>query len=136
MSLDESLTAYNQTKPCDELEYRGFHILFYSHPLERQIFCNWKNGRLDFGTENYNYKEEMRAVIDDELDTITRFGKFRFYRLAKLEKFQNGGFTDIRLIYRGRLLEVWLNPDIRDLENFVLEAAKIVEANLIDDDKN
>ena len=116
------------------MDYRGFYIVFYSHPLEKQIFCEWKGGRLDFGTDNFNYREEMRAVIDDELDTITRFDKFRFYRLAKLEKFQNSGFTDIRLIYRGRLLKVWLNPDLRDLGNFVSESIKIIEANLVEED--
>ena len=52
----------------------------------------------------------MKLIIDDHLDTITRFEEQPAFYGAKLERFQNAGFWDIRLWYRGRLLGVWPDP--------------------------
>ena len=53
----------------------------------------------------------MKAVIDDLLDTITRFDQFQNISGAKLTWFQNGKYRDIKLTYRGRLLKVFLVAD-------------------------
>ena len=53
----------------------------------------------------------MKAIIDDSLDTITRFDQFQDLAGAKLTWFQNGKYRDIKLTYCGRLLKVFLVAD-------------------------
>jgi hypothetical protein len=48
----------------------------------------------------------MEKVIDSELDTVARF---RDWPGARVERFQNGGHSDRRLVCWGRTLKVWLD---------------------------
>jgi hypothetical protein len=57
----------------------------------------------------------MKLIIDDHLDTITRFSEIPGYYGSKLSWFQNSGFRDIKLTYRGRLLKVYLKVNENDL---------------------
>jgi hypothetical protein len=64
----------------------------------------------------------MKMVIDDFLDTVTRFEEYPELYGSKLEYFQNSGFRDLRLTYRGRVLKVYLLCGAPDLENLKKEA--------------
>jgi hypothetical protein len=64
----------------------------------------------------------MKIIIDDHLDTITRFEEQPAFYGSKLEYFDNAGFRDVRLIYRGRVLGVWTNPSESTMR-FIEEAA-------------
>lgn len=111
--------------PIDTLEYRGFRVDFYEDVSGHQLIAVWENNIFEFGVYNTQAREDMKLIIDDHLDTITRFEEQPAFYGAKLERFQNAGFSDIRLIYRGRLLKVWVNPSPQELpiiENSASEA--------------
>lgn len=113
--LENSFTQ----KPADQLDYRGFHVDFYEDPLGKQLFTFWNNQRLDFGTDNINYKDDIKLLIDNKLDVITRFKELQNIEGAKLEYFQNSTYRDIRLIYQGRILKIYLQTK----DNSLFESA-------------
>lgn len=96
---------------ADALTYRGIKVDFYQDPMGSQIWTYWKNQPVGFGTDNWNYKDDMKAIIDDSLDTITRFDQFQDLVGAKLTWFKNGKYRDIKLTCCGRLLKVFLVAD-------------------------
>lgn len=122
MSLD-NLIQYGV--PIDTLEYRGFRVDFYEDVSGHQLIAIWENKIFQFGVYNTMAKEDMKLVIDDYLDTITRFEEQPAFYGAKLGYFQNGAFSDVRLIYCGRLLKVFINPQeigLKRIEDLAVEA--------------
>ena len=85
-------------EPIDTLEYRGFRVLFYEDISGHQLIAVWENKIYEFGVYNTQAREDMKLIIDDHLDTITRFEEQPAFYGAKLERFQNGGFSDVRLV--------------------------------------
>ena len=63
-------------------------------------------------------------IIDDYLDTITRFSEYPEFHGSKLTWFQNGSFSDIKLVYKGRILKVYTNVNENDLFSIVEDAKK------------
>lgn len=111
-NLDQSLQISNsELQVADTLTYRGITVEFFQDPMGSQIWTYWRNKPIGFGTDNWNYKDDMKAIIDDSLDTITRFDQFQDLAGAKLTWFQNGKYRDIKLTYCGRLLKVFLVAD-------------------------
>ena len=106
-----SPTSSSELQVADTLTYRGIIVEFFQDPIGSQIWTYWRNKPIGFGTDNWNYKDDMKAIIDDSLDTITRFEQFRDLAGAKLSWFQNGKYRDIKLTYCGRLLKVFLVAD-------------------------
>jgi hypothetical protein len=92
----------------DTIEYRGETINFFSDPLGNQCFAQYNSKLIDLGLNNIYYKEDMCKFIDRELDLITDFRNCPDFVGAKLEYFHNGDFRDIRLLYKGRTLKVFL----------------------------
>ena len=111
-NLDQSLQISNsELQVADTLTYRGITVEFFQDPMGSQIWTYWRNKPIGFGADNWNYKDDMKAIIDDSLDTITRFDQFQALAGAKLTWFQNGKYRDIKLTYCGRLLKVFLVAD-------------------------
>ena len=106
-----SPTSSSELQVADTLTYRGIIVEFFQDPMGSQVWTYWRNKPVGFGTDNWNYKDDMKAIIDDLLDTITRFEQFQDLSGAKLTWFQNGKYRDIKLTYRGRLLKVFLVAD-------------------------
>lgn len=121
LSLD-NLIQFGE--PIDTLEYRGFRVDFYEELSGHQLIAVWENKIYEFGVYNTQAREDMKLIIDDHLDTITRFEEQPAFYGAKLERFQNAGFWDIRLWYRGRLLGVW--PDSVDLMRIEDQAVELI----------
>ena len=92
----------------DTIEYRKETINFLSDPSGIQCFAQWRGKLIDLGLNNIYYKEDICKYIDRELDLITDFRDYPNFVGAKLEYFHNGDFRDIRLLYRGRILKVFL----------------------------
>lgn len=112
MNLDQSLQiSSSELQVADTLTYRGITVEFFQDPMGSQIWTYWRNKPIGFGTDNWNYKDDMKAIIDDSLDTITRFDQFQDLAGAKLTWFQNWKYRDIKLTYCGRLLKVFLVAD-------------------------
>jgi hypothetical protein len=68
----------------------------------------------------------MKLIIDDHLDTITRFTKISPTYDTKLTWFQNGAFRDIKLIYKGRILKVYTNINENDLFSIISDAETVL----------
>ena len=92
----------------DIIEYRGHEINFLSDPSGVQCFAQWNNQLIDLGLNNIYYKEDMCKYVDRILDLITDFRNCPDFVGAKLEYFHNGDYRDIRLVYKGRVLKIFL----------------------------
>lgn len=97
----------------DTLDYRGYHIHFELEPGGAQMTAEWQGAKLDFGLDNIDYKNDMRHIIDDFEDTLVEL-----HDGAKLVRFQNGPVQDVKLVYNGRIIKVYLltNPGVTNDE--------------------
>lgn len=120
----ENLRKYGV--PIDHLDYRGVHLDFYEDLSGHQILTIWENAIYEFGVYNTIYKDDAKLLVDEKLDTISRFENNPFWFGAKLEYFNNAGHRDIRLTYRGRLLKVYLNPTEPDVERILQDSGFIL----------
>ena len=117
------------------IEYRGEQIEFILSPDGRQVFAHWRDKKIDLGLDNIYYKEDMCKYIDRELDLISTFPKFPELQGAQLEWFNNGGYRDIRLKYKGRIMKVFLiTAGIVDETFLISESADILRrSGLLDE---
>lgn len=92
----------------DTIKYRDQEIQILSDPMGIQCFAQWNNQLIDLGLNNVYYKEDVCKFIDRKLDLITDFRNCQNLIGAKLEYFNNGSYRDIRLLYKGRALKIFL----------------------------
>lgn len=92
----------------DTIEYREETINFLSDPMGVECWAQWRGQLWNLGLNNLYYKEDMCRAVDRTLDLITDFRNCPDFVGAKLEYFHNGGFRDIRLVYKGRLIKCFL----------------------------
>ena len=90
------------------INYRDQEVLFLSDPSGHECWAQWDGRLIDLGLDNIYYKEDMCRVIDRQLDLITDFRNCPDFAGAKLEYFRNGDFRDIRLVYKGRTLKIFV----------------------------
>lgn len=102
----ENLKKYGV--PIDTLNYRGFKVNLYEDIQGKQLVAIWQDQLYELGTNNTVYQDDLKMLIDEYLDTISRFENYPELWGSKLEYFQNSDFRDIRLSYRGRLLKIYL----------------------------
>ena len=112
--------------PLDSMTYRGISVDFYEDRLGHQVVTMWKDKVIEFGVYNTVYQDDMKLIIDDHLDTITRFKDQPELYGSKLTWFQNGSFRDIKLVYKGRLLKVYININENDLFSIVQDAETVL----------
>ena len=112
--------------PLDSITYRGISVDFYEDCLGHQVVTMWKDKVIEFGVYNTVYQDDMKLIIDDHLDTITRFKDQPELYGSKLTWFQNGSFRDIKLVYKGRLLKVYININENDLFSIVQDAETVL----------
>ena len=112
--------------PLDSMTYRGITVDFYEDCLGHQVVTMWKDKVIEFGEYNTVYQDDMKLIIDDHLDTITRFSGNPNLQGSKLIWFQNGSFRDIKLVYRGRILKVYINVDENDLFSIQSDAETVL----------
>lgn len=112
--------------PLDSMTYRGITVNFYEDCIGHQVVTMWKDKVIEFGVYNTVYQDDMKMIIDDHLDTITRFSEYLEFHGSKLTRFQNGSFSDIKLVYKGRILKVYINPNENDLFSIIEDAKKVL----------
>lgn len=112
--------------PLDSMTYRGISVDFYEDCLGHQVVTMWKDKVIEFGVYNTVYQDDMKLIIDDHLDTITRFKDQPELYGSKLTWFQNGSFRDIKLVHKGRLLKVYININENDLFSIVQDAETVL----------
>ena len=108
LPLSEEAKRLGLVVRYDIIEYRGHEINFLSDPSGVQCFAQWNNQLIDLGLNNIYYKEDMCKYVDRILDLITDFRNCQDFVGAKLEYFHNGDYRDIRLVYKGRVLKIFL----------------------------
>jgi hypothetical protein len=109
MDTDLLVVGESRYLKYDTITYRDLEITFFSDPAGDLIIARLPLGDLlDFGYHNLSYREEACRVIDRQLDLIATFPDDEYEQAAKLEYFNNAGYRDIRLVYRGRALKVFL----------------------------
>ncbi len=113
----------------DTIEYRGETLNFLSDPSGVQCFSQWRGKLVDLGLNNIYYKEDMCKFVDRELDLITDFRNCPDFAGAKLEYFHNGEFRDIRLIYKGRVLKIFLVADLVNEIALISESERILRTS-------
>ena len=116
--------------PLDSMTYRGISVDFYEDCLGHQVVTMWKDKVIEFGVYNTVYQDDMKLIIDDHLDTITRFKDQPELYGSKLTWFQNGSFRDIKLVYKGRLLKVYININENDLFSIVQDAETVLRNHI------
>lgn len=112
--------------PLDSMTYRGISVDFYEDCLGHQVVTMWKDKVIEFGVYNTVYQDDMKLIIDDHLDTITRFRDQPELYGSKLTWFQNGSFRDIKLVYKGRLLKIYININENDLFSITQDAETVL----------
>lgn len=110
--------------PLESFTYRGITVDCYEDCIGHQVVFPWRGKVIELGEYNTVYQDDIRMILDDYLDTITRFSEYPELYGSKLTRFQNGSFSDIKLVYRGRILKVYINPNENDLFS-IIEDAKL-----------
>lgn len=118
----------------DTITYRGQEINFLSDPSGVQCFAQWRGELVDLGISNIYYKEDMCRFVDRRLDLITEFRDCPNFDGARLEYFHNGDYRDIRLLYKGRVIKVFLVCGDIDETLLISEATKLLlNSGLLED---
>lgn len=105
------------------LDYRGYHVDFYFDDPGQQVYAVFENEVISFGSYNDNWEDDMKWIIDERLDVITRdFGED--YPGVDLRWFNNGDHQDIGLYYKRRLIYVWVTADRNSVNFAILEKVK------------
>lgn len=108
--------------------YRGISIDIYNDDYSQQFYCTLFGEEIGFGAFNLNYRDDLKFLIDEKLDVITRFPRSHKFHGACLRWFNNGGHRDIKLTFKQRILKVFLvgNPEKVDFEQLEIESEKIL----------
>jgi hypothetical protein len=112
--------------PLESFTYRGITVDCYEDCIGHQVVFPWRGKVIELGEYNTVYQDDIRMILDDYLDTITRFSEHPELYGSKLTRFQNGSFSDIKLIYRGRILKVYIDPDENDLFSIIADAKRLL----------
>ena len=110
--------------PLESFTYRGITVDCYEDCLGHQVVFPWRGKVIELGEYNTVYQDDIRLILNDYLDTITRFSEYPELYGSKLTRFQNGSFSDIKLVYRGRILKVYINPNENDLFSIIEDAKR------------
>ena len=113
--------------PLETFTYRGITVDCYEDCIGHQVVFPWQGKVIELGEYNTVYQDDIRLILDDYLDTITRFSEYPELYGSKLEYFQNGNFRDIRLMYRGRLLKCFLITNTVDEKKIIEESIQFLK---------
>ena len=108
------------------LDYRGYHVDFYFDDPGQQIYTVFDGEEIGFGAYNSNYIDDMKYIIDNKLDTITNFPELQKEGIygAELRWFDNAGWDDIKLTYKGRIIHIYTvgNRNATYIAEFISDA--------------
>ena len=127
VSLDLKQIHLSQSwVPLETFTYRGITVDCYEDCIGHQVVFPWRGKVIERAEYNTVYQDDIKMIIDDHLDTVTRFSDLPELYGSKLIRFQNGSFSDIKLVYRGRILKVYINPNENDLFSIIEDAKRIL----------
>ena len=108
--IENNIISFNNQQyiKYEVIEYRGKTVEFLSDVSGDQYFARVDNEIIDLGYHPISVKETIQRFIDRRLDLISNFRNYEDFTGAELSYFNNGGYRDIKLSYKGRLLKVYL----------------------------
>ena len=112
--------------PLETFTYRGITVDCYEDCIGHQVVFPWRGKVIELGEYNTVYQDDIKMIIDDHLDTVTRFSDLPELYGSKLIRFQNGSFRDLKLIYRGRILKVYIDTNENDLFSIIEDSKKLL----------
>jgi hypothetical protein len=112
--------------PLESFTYRGITVDCYEDCIGHQVVFPWKGKVIELGEYNTVYQDDIRMILDDHLDTVTRFSEFPELYGSKLTWFQNGSFRDLKLVYRGRILKVYTEVNENDLFSIIQDSKRLI----------
>ncbi len=101
---EEAAIAKDMPDQVSIIHYRGYDIPLCMDDPGQQFYCILNGEEVGFGAYNFNYKDDIIYLVDQRFDMIYYF---KNYHGAKLSWFTNGGYRDIQLTYRTRVLKVF-----------------------------
>lgn len=90
------------------ISYRDKTVEFLSDISGDYYFARIDGELVDLGYHPVATKETIQKFIDRRLDLITEFRDYPDLEGSVLTYFNNGGFRDIALKYKGRLLKIFI----------------------------
>lgn len=109
MSYMQLLNPSNQIDPAaDYINYRGYEFEIHIDKTGDCLYTTFGGNRIYFGIGNFNYKQDIEAFVDRKLDVISEFSEYPEMLGAELRYFNNGGYRDIKLTYKGRIIKCYL----------------------------
>ena len=118
----------------ETIEYRGQTVDLLSDICGDNYYFKWNNNIVDLGIHPINVKEAVCAFLDRKLDLISTFSEYGpEFEGAYLSYFNNSGYRDIALKYKGRVLRVFLvSSDVN--ETMLVENCKniLLSSGLLD----
>lgn len=109
MSYMQLLNPSNQIDPAaDYINYRGYEFEIHIDKTGDCLYTTFEGNRIYFGIGNFNYKQDIEAFVDRKLDVISEFSEYPEMLGAELRYFNNGGYRDIKLTYKGRIIKCYL----------------------------
>lgn len=112
------------------IDYRGQVVEILSDLPGDNFYAKLNDEIIYLGYHNINYKEDLCRLIDRKLDLITTFQFDTELRGAQLSYFNNNGYRDIKLTYKGRLLKVFLtNGSTVNETSVISEAARLLRSS-------
>lgn len=134
-SVDTIKSKQNQDPDYVEtVSYRGFDFDVYIDDPGQQYYTEWEGETMSFGAYNSLYREDIKFLVDDKLDTIYTFGsreEIKYFG-ARLKWFQNAGYRDIGLYYRGRLCRVYFSNGCKDITDSALNRLVADSKDILD----
>lgn len=136
--LEKSSSGSSETCNFDNYRYIKYEVINYrGQTLEilsdlpgDNFYAKLNDEIIYLGYHNINYKEDLCRLIDRKLDLITTFQFDTALRGAQLSYFNNNGYRDIKLTYKGRLLKVFLtNGSTVDETSVISEAARLLRSS-------
>lgn len=102
------------------LVYRGYNIRFKWNAQGQFVYTtDWpqfdNSAEINFGSNNWNFKDDMRKVIDRKLDILWRPKQPSIFSGAKWILKNNGGSTDLFLYLNKRIISVYPLLDSSDM---------------------
>lgn len=112
----------NNDEIIDQINYRGFSFSVWQNSVHYYTVVAGKITTIC--DKNRNYRDYVYRMIDDQLDCVYAWDAY-----AQLVKFQNGDHTDVKLVYKNRILKVFLVADWTKVNEtyLITESEKILK---------
>lgn len=111
------------------ISYRDKAVEFLSDISGDYYFARIDGELVDLGYHPVATKETIQKFIDRRLDLITEFRDYPDLEGSILTYFNNGGFRDIVLKYKGRLLKIFIVTGSVDEIWLISESVRILRTS-------